>query len=177
MISIVAFSLPILHTSHPEIPLCATLLPYEDLTSDSHRSALPAEGLPAPSSCWHFLVSVRRRTALGSMNALRCITVMPSLRRTIATIGYDQRVVRALSETHRVVHVIRPTHTEQRRRVMNTGMTRTQHVAILTVALLFAFGSWAAYATDYKPPHFKCYQLAEKGGAPQRGRDAGRSIP
>jgi hypothetical protein len=47
---------------------------------------------------------------------------------------------------------------------MKTGITRIQHVAILAVALLFAFGGWAAYADD-KPPHFKCYQLGEKGGA------------
>lgn len=47
---------------------------------------------------------------------------------------------------------------------MNTQSTRTQHVVVLTVALLFALGSWVAYANP-KPPHFKCYQLAEKDGA------------
>ena len=48
---------------------------------------------------------------------------------------------------------------------MKTRSMRTQCVAVLTVALLFAIGSWVAYANDPKPPHFKCYQLANAGGA------------
>jgi hypothetical protein len=47
---------------------------------------------------------------------------------------------------------------------MSTRSTQPQHVLILTVALLVALGSWAAYAHP-KPSHFKCYQLAEKDGA------------
>ncbi|MGH8489653.1 MAG: hypothetical protein ACREXS_12515 [Gammaproteobacteria bacterium] len=44
-----------------------------------------------------------------------------------------------------------------------------RHEVVLAVASLLALGSGAAYATeDYgekPPPHFKCYQLGEAGGA------------
>jgi hypothetical protein len=46
---------------------------------------------------------------------------------------------------------------------MRTRSMRIQHVAVLTVALLLALGSGVAYADEF--PHFKCFQLAEKGGA------------
>jgi hypothetical protein len=46
---------------------------------------------------------------------------------------------------------------------MKVRSRRTQHVAVLTVALLLALGSGVAYADEL--PHFKCFQLAEKGGA------------
>lgn len=51
---------------------------------------------------------------------------------------------------------------------MSTQRTRISHVAVLTLGLLFAIGSWAAYAGDEHDenlPHFKCFSLAEKGGA------------
>jgi len=54
--------------------------------------------------------------------------------------------------------------------MMSMHRSRRAHGAVLTLALLLAIGSWAAYADD-KPddkgtlPHFKCFSLAETGGA------------
>jgi hypothetical protein len=49
--------------------------------------------------------------------------------------------------------------------MIHTLPIRTSHLAVLAVALLLVIGSWAADATTPDLPHFKCYQLAEKGGA------------
>jgi hypothetical protein len=56
-------------------------------------------------------------------------------------------------------------HRDERRRKKHTQPTQAPHLVVLAVALLLVIGSWAADATATDLPHFKCYQLAEKGGA------------
>jgi hypothetical protein len=51
--------------------------------------------------------------------------------------------------------------------MMSTPRTRRSYVVVMTLALLLAVGSWAAYAHENNEdlPHFKCFSLAETGGA------------
>jgi hypothetical protein len=51
--------------------------------------------------------------------------------------------------------------------MISTQSTRRSHLVVLMLALLLAIWSWGAYAheDDEDLPHFKCFQLAEKGGA------------